>query len=92
MAKLQIQYSYFHSNEILPKITFVYNYPLLLINFIVPFHIAYLPKQLQTFSIRNQCFKKYSMIYYVIITKNINSKILFSLNNKFKMSHFKSIF
>ena len=39
-ATLQIQYGYFHSNEILPTITFVYNYQLLLINFIGPFNIS----------------------------------------------------
>jgi hypothetical protein len=42
LATLQIQYDYSHSNEIHLKLTFVYNYQLL-INF-----------ELQTFSIRNQ--------------------------------------
>ena len=41
-------------------------------------------------------FMKYLMIYNVIITENINSKILFSLNNNFNskcnVCHFKSIF
>ena len=94
VATLQIQYDS-HSNEIFPIITFVYNYRLLLINFISPFHIAYRQNNSIVTNLRNQSLYK---IFndHVIITKNVNSKILFSLNSnfnkKFNVCHFKSIF
>jgi hypothetical protein len=42
--RLHYNYCYSHSNEILPTITFVYNYRLIVINLITLFHIAYPPK------------------------------------------------
>ena len=55
--------------------SFVSMYLLLLINFIAPFHIAYPPKQFRSykpFRLEIKRFVKYSMIYYAIITENIN--------------------
>ena len=55
--------------------SFVSIYLLLLINFIAPFHIAYPPKQFRRykpFRLEIKRFVKYSMIYYAIITENIN--------------------
>ena len=74
LATLQIQYGYSHSNEILPTITFVFNYQqLLLINFIATFHT----KLLQTFSIRNQTL--YKILNDLLCNYNRNIHLKFYL-------------
>jgi hypothetical protein len=62
---LPIQYNYSHSNENIPTITFVYNYRLLLINFIAPFSIVYPPKQ--DLIDDNNRFLTYQYMYSLII-------------------------
>jgi hypothetical protein len=59
-AALQIQYGYSHSNESLLTITFVYNYQLLLINFIglFTYHIPHNISVVTNISIRNKRFYK----------------------------------
>ena len=70
-----------------------------LINIIAPFDIAYPPNSsviTNLFRLEIKRLIKYSIIYHVIITENMTSKILFSLhnsfNNKFNVCNFKSIF